>query len=367
MKTTPKLHLIEPTLFDQTGHGYSYAISLIEAQENTGEEFHVWLDRRGSGLFKELSCVTHPYFFRKTRQLQKLFLYAKLLRKPETIFIATSELLDLQIVDRLQKYIRIKANLFFHFHQFKQTEKKLNALSDIAKRNPHFNIMAPTQGLINIFKQAGFPTCTHVPCPSYRPSQTDRQNFTFNKVVYAGAARTDKGFPKVIELVEYLANKLENIPLELQVSPPNSLRYDTQTKSALDRLEQIQYQALSLHKSTLNKEAYLKLFEGSISLLVYDYEQYANKFSGVTLDALMAGCPIITTANTWMGEVAERFKAGIALKEHTPEQLYLAISAIKENYDFYHKNALKAAAILIEEHDPVNTLNIIRKQVATQK
>lgn len=359
MKTNPKIHLIEPTLFDQTGHGYSYAISLIEAKAEMAQQFHVWLDKRGHQLFKELPCTVHPYFFRRTRQLQKLFLYAKLLRKPETIFVATTELLDLQIVDFLQSFISVKAKLFFHFHQFKQSPKKLARLSKIAKKNPHFHILAPTQGLIEIFKSAGFKHCTHVPCPSYRQPIISQKTYSFGKVIYAGAARTDKGFPKVIELVEYLANKLETIPMELQVSPPNSLRYDTQTKSALDKLEQIQYQALSLHKSTLNKEQYLELFQGSISLLVYDYHQYANKFSGVTLDALMAGCPIITTANTWMGEVAERFKAGIALSEHTPEQLYLAISAIKANYDFYHQNALKAASILINEHDPINTLKII--------
>ena len=65
-----KLHLIEPTLFDQTGHGFSYTSSLVQANNNLFN-INVWLDTRGVDITKKLSCITHTYFYRKLRRIQK--------------------------------------------------------------------------------------------------------------------------------------------------------------------------------------------------------------------------------------------------------------------------------------------------------
>ena len=55
---TQKLHLIEPTLFDQTGHGFSYTSSLVQANSYLDNDstmkfdISLWIDKRGRELFK---------------------------------------------------------------------------------------------------------------------------------------------------------------------------------------------------------------------------------------------------------------------------------------------------------------------------
>ena len=43
---------------------------------------------------------------------------------------------------------------------------------------------------------------------------------------------------------------------------------------------------------------YAKQFDGAICIQIYDRSDFADRISGVTLDAFMAGSPIMTTAGT---------------------------------------------------------------------
>ena len=113
------LNLIEPTLFDQTGHGYGYTKTLIEASSALNISPHIWLDKRGGDLFLGSNCQAHLFFSRKFRQCQKILLYYQLLKKNANIYICTSELLDLIILDFIKRFFRhSKSTVFCHFHPY---------------------------------------------------------------------------------------------------------------------------------------------------------------------------------------------------------------------------------------------------------
>jgi len=350
------LNLIEPTLYDQTGHSYGYVLSLITANKDFNFNIRVWLDRRGENLLQNTSAKAQVYFFRPLRQLQKLFLYLKLLRKPEIIFISTTELWDLKILAFYTRYFAAKAKVVLHFHQFKQTKSKLAALRSLAPKARNFTILTPTDRLTNIFKTNGF-NCKTVPCPVFSaPRDISNSTAKFSKILYAGAARRDKGFPTVINLLQHFRTQQNNTTFEIQVSAPNSQRYDESTQQALQLLQTIPSENLILHKTTLDQSQYLDLFNNSICLLLYDKNDYSDKFSGVALDAFYAGCPIITVKNTWMGDMAEKYHAGIALENYDNASIQQAAERIINNYEQYHNNAKKAALELSAAHDPINTL-----------
>ena len=366
----PTLHLIEPTLFDQAGHCFSYTSSIISANaENLDAEFamHVWLAHNGKGLLDNFPCVAHLYFYRSIRRLQKILLYYKLLQQKTIIYICTAELVDLIIINWLLKVCTGQATVFFHFHQFKQTAKKLQALKKIATEQPSLHIITPTAKLTNIFQAAGFQNCLTVPCPSFpRPAELNQSVKKFSKVIYAGAARKDKGFPEIVTLVSHTKKIGIHMPFALQISPPNSGRYDYDSQMAINKLMALPKNDLTLHKKTLDKAQYQALFANAICLLIYDPTQYADKFSGVALDACYAACPIITVANTWMGDLVTRFKAGIALDNRRPEHILRAINVIKQNYAMYSENAALAATALADEHAPQNTIRAIQQNLAKQ-
>ena len=360
-----KLHIIEPTLADQAGHCHGYVQGLIEANQQVGYRLHVWLDKRGHHLYANEDCEVHPYFNRQLRQWQKLFCLRRLFNQQEIMFIPTAQRIDLIYLTWLlrQSSRKYQQKFFLHFHQFKINSKKEALLKKIAQHQENFVILAPTQGLLDIFQQAGFMQGEKVPCPGYSPTRANqsRTEPVFNKVIYAGAARADKGFPELVAFVEYLAAQSVTLPLEIQVSPPFSGRYDEKSQQALKQLKKLSLPSVILHEKTLEKETYQNLFCHAICLLIYDPSSYRDKFSGVTLDAFYAGCPVISVEKTWAGDMTERFQAGVVLANRSAENVWQALQHIRENYLFYTKNAQRAGEVLRREHDPINTLRAIEK------
>ena len=129
-----------------------------------------------------------------------------------------------------------------------------------------------------------------------------------------------------------MESKKINLPFEIQISTPNSNRYDQETILAINKLEKLSKENIILHKKTLEQSEYQELFANSICLLIYDNNNYNDKFSGVVLDAFYVGSPIITVTKTWMGHTVNRFKAGIVLNNTAPEDILQAINTIKQDY-----------------------------------
>ncbi|MBT4963488.1 MAG: glycosyltransferase [Francisellaceae bacterium] len=363
------LNIIEPTLYNLAGHGYSYVSQVAKSASENGHTTHVWMDKRDPLLLKELAITTHPWFSRKFRQVQKIILYYQLIKKSQIIYICTSELWDIKILSFLTNWLDPQARIICHFHQFKVQTKKIRSLKKIAKSSPNISIFTPTERLKNIFSHSGFRKVYDVPCPSYPPptikSQTSKIEPT---IIYAGAARADKGFPKIIDVIK-LAHKINlDIKFHIQASKPNSNRYDEATQIAVDKLLSLsKNNRLQIIDQTLTQLQYQDLFYNSIALLLYDQSLYENKFSGVMLDAIYAHCPVITTKNTWMGDVTEKYGIGISIsiQEQTPTKIINAIRLIKDNYQQYLQKTVIAAALLKQDHNPINTINTIEKAVNT--
>lgn len=356
------LHIVEPTLADQAGHCYGYVQSLVRANEAFGFDLHLWLDRRGKGLLEGDACVIHPHFYRRWRKIQKFFCLRSLLKAKQALFIPTAGRIDLVYLDRLLGAKQYDQAVFLHFHQFKVTPKKRVMLRRIAKRHPEFVIMAPTEKLLSLFRSSGFERCEHVPCPGYEPRSGACEALgRCEKLIYAGAARADKGFSQVVDAVEHLMSQANPLPIELQVSPPASGRYDAASERALLKLRRLSYSSVTLHEQTLNREAYQRLFENAVCLLLYDVDFYRDKFSGVALDAFLAGSPVIAMVGTWAGDTVQKFNAGVALKDRSPQSVCSAVEWILDHCQHCRENAKRAGEALQKLHDPANTLAAIGK------
>ena len=368
------LHLVEPTLSGLAGYEYGYVSSLISANIDFGFKINVWLNRsvdHKNVLNRLVNINKKPvtvvkYFFRAMRQIQKIVLYYKFLRANQPFYVCTAGLIDLLICEYLYKIFRFKNSCclaFFHFHQFNKKPSKLQRLakfSNIAKLN--FKIFTTTDHLTQIFTAAGFHNCKTIACPGFPPQVIpDNIKYMFNKVLYAGVARQDKGFSLVVDTIEYLRIHNNNLPCSVQVSAPGVKKFDPVTAAAVVKLQQLanQYYNIKLYRGPLIANQYQELFAGAICLLVYNQSQYADKFSGVGLDAFYAGCPVITVADTWMATMVLKFNAGIILTEPTPAKVAIAVTQIVDKYQIYHTNAKQVAKYLIELHDPKHSLKAV--------
>jgi hypothetical protein len=158
----------------------------------------------------------------------------------------------------------------------------------------------------------------------------------------AGAARADKGFTQVVDLVQYMGEVASSLPIVVQASGDHYGRYDERTLSDLARLQSSRYPHLTVLTDTLDARQYQDLFTGAICLQPYVRAEYADKMSSVTFDALRNGAPIVTVAGTTMAAIAEHSGAGQVVEEPTAQALLQACQAVVQQYPQYAERARRA-------------------------
>jgi glycosyltransferase involved in cell wall biosynthesis len=139
--------------------------------------------------------------------------------------------------------------------------------------------------------------------------------------------------------VERLHEMRSTLPVSVQTSAEHYGKSDDQTRAQIDRLMRLGYPHLSVQPDTMSAAAYARFFAGGICLQPYDRSDFADRASGVTLDALVAGCPVVTVSRTWMARLVERFEAGVVVEEPTAEALHAAVLKIIADYARYQRNA----------------------------
>ncbi|MDF1760980.1 MAG: glycosyltransferase [Coxiellaceae bacterium] len=347
------VHIIEPTLASQAGHCYAYVSNILQARQTNVE---LWINKHGVSLFEPSPVKCHGHFSRRLRKLQQFFLYRKLLKTNETLFIPTAGRIDMLMLDKHLSKRPSTSRIVLHFHQFSKSTVKLAMLKDLATRHHDWVILTTTERLADVFRQAGFQQVTAVACPIYSPPENVSQPLAFRYALYAGAIRADKGFSQVVQAI---TADTQNLPFHLQLSPPESGRYDDSSKAALQQLKHHDSDHISVAHQTLERQAYLEQFNGSICLQPYDPDSYHDKLSGVTLDAICCGAPVITSAGTWAADTVEHYNAGVVIADRKPETILSAIDTIKNDYDNFQKNCLAARGALIEAHDPKHTVALL--------
>jgi glycosyltransferase involved in cell wall biosynthesis len=349
------LHVVEPTLVDQTGHCHSFVSAVCGA--GPGERFVVWAGRAApAGLLAALPQIElRGHFSRRIRRLQALLLYRRLLRGGERMFVPTAGTTELTLASIAARGLaRPKASLFVHW--LRGTDSQRRRLAAAARRQPELHVLAPTDAIAAILREAGFARVERVAYPLSPQARPRLEPGPFRHLLFAGAARLDKGFPRVVDLVERLAQQGEQLPLCIQTSARHYEKHDTPIARELARLERCAYPGLRTHPGTLESDAYFALFDGAVCLQPYDRGEFAGRVSAVTVDALACGAPIVTTAGTWMGAQVERFEAGLALDDLSAASLHEAVRRLVASYERYSSNAREAARAIEREHDPARLL-----------
>ena len=343
---SPPLQVIEPTLEDYSGHCHSLVASLVRAA--CGRTIELWKGQeRKDDMAVPMTfgpdVAIHSHFRRRDRRKQMMRLLHRLLRTPDRIVVTTARTLDLVLV-ALVAPGRIQAGrVFLYFHWLRVTPFKRLLLRSIAARQPGLVIFCTTERLVEVFRDSGFLDVAMLPYPAPETSRDDSP-VPFRRLLYAGAARRDKGFGIVVDLVGLLASKNADIPIAVQITPDHYAKYDASTREDVARLERIRYAPLTLIRDTPSPAEYAANFPGSICLQPYDAAGFRDRVSGVTLDALAHGCPIVATAGTWTAALIESFDAGIALDAPDAESLRAAAFALRADYSRYRNNARAAAS-----------------------
>ena len=343
------IQIVEPTLMTETGHCYSFLTSLCKVSKDM--PLSLWINRNARVEFSGENILVKRYFYSKIRRYQCYGLYKKLLADNGKLFVSTAGLTDLILLNWASRGMISKGKVYLYFHWFNTSDKKLAYLRKIARKQPNLVILGPTSSAINAFQEAGFENARIVPYPiSVQAQHGKMEKSGFTGLLYAGAARQDKGISDVVNLVEHMNRLKLEIPFRLQNSPDHRGKYDEITKAEIQRLEKIPYPHLRLFPETLKPDEYAELFTGAICIQLYNADLFADRISGVTLDALSAGSPIVATAGTWTARLVQRFDAGKIIDNTGPEKTLSAIQDIIAEYPRYSRNAYAAGQVLQQEN-----------------
>jgi glycosyltransferase involved in cell wall biosynthesis len=335
------INIIEPTLTGEAGHCFSFLTSLVNA---AGKDFlTIWCGRSAKVTFPG-NVRINRFFVRKLRRLQALWLYRKLLMNHERIFISTAGRTDLILLDLAACGKIEPGSVYVYIHWFRTSRSKRSQLEKLARRQPEIVILTPTISVCKELQNVGFSNTRLVPYPI---TQRDAcaaatEKLQFRHLLFAGAARQDKGFTAVVDFVHLLQTKRSSLPITLQTSADHYEKYDEVTRDDIRRLELCGYPHIRRVSETLLLSDYQGLFAGAVCLQLYSQRDFSDRISGVTLDALSSGSPVITLSDTWIARIVTKYGAGMVIDTAEPESVYKAVMQVLENYGHYQDNALKA-------------------------
>jgi glycosyltransferase involved in cell wall biosynthesis len=356
--TSDTLHIVEPTLRNEAGHCHSLIASLAACKSRPS--LVVWADKqfRPAQLALLPKLKIEGVFSRRLRKIQAFFLYRKLLKQPGKIFISTAGRTDLQLMDWAAGKCHHANKIFFYVHWLALSADKKQQLKKIAERRPEFTLLTTTQTAADHLLDCGFISVRQIPYP-VSASAIKSGEVAFRYVLVPGAARQDKGISQAIDYIEYLVKSASSIPLLIQTSGEHYGKLDAQTHADLQRLDTIEYAPLIRQRDTLTVDDYNALYPGAICLQPYDPIDFADRVSGVTLDALRAGAPVIATDRTWMANIIKRFDAGEVLPERNAASIHAAVEKICARYDEYQANARRAGQALDNENSAQHLMDAL--------
>jgi glycosyltransferase involved in cell wall biosynthesis len=339
----PPIEVVEPTLADRAGH---CAALMAGIGRNAPDlSFRLWADRRAAPeLLADLARLqVVPHFSRRLRKPQAWWLYRRLLRAGGTVFVPTASYFDLRALDLAAGPGLPAHRAHFYFHKLRLDPSRTRALAALARRQPGFELFGTSAEIVARLQEAGFAQVRRVLPVLTVPQATPPGRPPLRALLFAGAARADKGFAQVVEMAALLAQETHGPTLEVQVTGDHYGRHDAATQAALARLASIDSPRIQRITRTLGPAEYAAQFPGTICLQPYDRAEYADKMSAVTFDALQAGAPVVTTAGTTMARIVEETGAGVVAAGTGAAALRDAVRQVQADYAHFQERALQAA------------------------
>jgi len=85
-------------------------------------------------------------------------------------------------------------------------------------------------------------------------------------------------------------------------------------------------------------------------VLPYRRASYFARISGVAVEAVTAGIPVIYTENTWMADLVERVGAGVAVRDGNIDSVVAAISRVFDEREVFRQRACDAISAARAAH-----------------
>ena len=170
-------------------------------------------------------------------------------------------------------------------------------------------------------------------------------------VAMLGNARDEKGWVELIAAIQVLAaqGRAQEFKFVIQANDP-----DAACARALSRMGNELDVYIELRTDPLDPAAYATLLASSdIVVLPYWRSIYEARTSGVLVEALSAGKPVICTEATWLSDQIDPSR-GRWVKDRNPADLARQLWEMRADYDRYAAGAHRARETWVGYHNPAS-------------
>jgi glycosyltransferase involved in cell wall biosynthesis len=340
------LHIIEPTLRSRDGHYASLVECIVHECRPRFDEIVVW-GGRGGRLTSIEGARLERYFPRAARKVVLFHLLTQLLRRPGRILISTATTTDLSIMRLAHEVVRRpkgRSAAFVHFYAPARKRLQRRLMMQWVVNGPQpIRLVTPTAGAAVRLESVGFRDVHVVPYPM-KWNSTPTVSTQEPRLLVPGGVRQDKGFFEVVDYVAWLHDRGLTVGIDVQVTLGHYHRSKMPRglDEAVSRLRAIGYPHLRVIDRTPEGE-YAGMFRGCVVLQPYHATIFADRVSGVTLDAFAAGSPVIVNDGTWSAVEVRRTGAGVVLDGSDPASIHAAVEKVFVDIRQYREAACGAS------------------------
>ena len=157
------------------------------------------------------------------------------------------------------------------------------------------------------YEELGSGPFVPLPIPAPQVRSPRRKDGDVVRIAYLGDARTEKGFQYLPALVRAVSGALwrSRVVFDVQCYLPEGHSPINMLEN-IESLKRLQGPHLDLHFGALSAGNYSRAIERSDAILIaYDQQNYSARSSGIFIEALCSGRPVIATGGTWMSALAD--------------------------------------------------------------
>jgi hypothetical protein len=367
VRTIPRVHrkalrIIEPNLIGASGHYAEFvrAVARRSADHFSGIEVMCDAAADPGSLADEPGVRLARRFPRAGRKAEEWRAYRECAAGTAPFLLLTARTIDAMMLATaaMGRTLR-QANLYFHWRESGAVRRAAAAACRRLRREAL--AIAPTPATAEFLRATGWARVDEIPYPALAPSSPFPPQ-PCPRLLVAGAARANKGIDAVAGLAARLAAGGDEIEMLVQTTGKRrSGRSGQREAAALERLASSGMRGLRLDPLAPDRPAYEERFRGALTLTPYDPAKFADNVSGIALDSLLHGAPVVATAGTWQARIVARFGAGTVMRSWEVDSLAEAVDEARRRWPEVCAGAQRAAAVLAAEHDPIHLVRALAR------
>jgi len=224
--------------------------------------------------------------------------------------------------------------------------------------NSQIELTAPTQeiseGLSDVFR-LDLPVAPH-PSPTFSDADIEGQSLnneraaeTKLRVLFPSGMSWEKGFAESVAAAKMLSmqpGSVEEIVIRAFVRPNSPAKL-------VELAETIEQNVRCKRSSDVMTDSQFADFmkSGDIVVLPYSAPDFAERTSGLLIDALMSGQPVVVCQGTWLASIVSKYDFGISVAPNNAEEICKAVRKIAAEMRLYRDLARRAREKYFRENN----------------